>query len=225
MEPRDKNGLTQAEFLAQYRQKDYPRPSFTADVVALSGTANAAATFARDGMCSLRVLLIQRGGHPYLGCWAFPGGFVNQDEDADSAAARERAEETGIVGLSAVQLGSYSKPGRDPRGWTISAAYLACVDVDVAAQAGDDAARALWCDTCVQRCDDGLIEVRVAAEGESPLCVFATHDDSRNADRTKVISCEGFAFDHADMFADALARVLCLERLHQASNVFSALQT
>jgi hypothetical protein len=36
MELRDTRGLTEAEFLAQYRQKDYPRPSFTVDIAVFS---------------------------------------------------------------------------------------------------------------------------------------------------------------------------------------------
>lgn len=79
METRDKNGLTEREFLASYRQKDYPRPSVTVDI----------AVFQR-GQGGLRALLIRRGGHPYLGCWALPGGFVNPDEEAHAAAARGR---------------------------------------------------------------------------------------------------------------------------------------
>ena len=39
----------------------------------------------RDGV--LCVLLIERGGHPYLGYWALPGGHVEQGrESADTAA-------------------------------------------------------------------------------------------------------------------------------------------
>jgi len=116
---RDKNGLTESEFLAQYQQKDYPRPSFTADMVVFSNAANAIREFERSGSCDLQVLLVKRGGHPYLGCWAFPGGFVNPREDADTAAGRELEEETGVAGLVFEQLGRrvfmLSRPGRTGR--------------------------------------------------------------------------------------------------------------
>ena len=106
-EPRDKNGLTEAEFLASYTPKKYPQPSLTADIC----------VFRRhDG--GLQLLLVQRGGHPYLGRWATPGGFCNPDETADACAARELEEETCVSGLKLEPIGLYSTPGRDPRGWT-----------------------------------------------------------------------------------------------------------
>ena len=56
-------------------------------------------------------------------------------------------EETGIkMDPSDLALvGVYSKPGRDPRGWTVSAAYLAKVDPKkVKPVAADDASDAKW---------------------------------------------------------------------------------
>ena len=133
MEVRDRNGLTEREFLEQYRDKRYPAPYLTADVVLLS----------KDG----RVLLIRRKGHPYLGCWALPGGFVNPDESAETAALRELFEETCVALTEADihEIGLFSEPGRDPRGWVVSDAYLALVDRDrIAFSAADDAADARW---------------------------------------------------------------------------------
>jgi 8-oxo-dGTP diphosphatase len=95
------------------------------------------------------VLLIRRGRHPYKGSWALPGGFVELDEDADQAATRELAEETGIellpTGVRLEQLRCYSAPNRDPRMRTISIAYVVSArDVPVP-RARDDAETArLW---------------------------------------------------------------------------------
>lgn len=62
----------------------YPHPNVTTDCV----------IFGFDGT-KLRVLLIERGAEPYKGRWAFPGGFLNMDESAETGALRELREETG----------------------------------------------------------------------------------------------------------------------------------
>lgn len=110
---------------------DYERPMLTADCVVLDN---------RD-----RVLLIRRGGDPFKGCWALPGGFMEMDETIEHCAVRELMEETGIkVPEARLRLiGVYSTPGRDPRGRTVTVAYALRVD-DVSATAGDDATETRW---------------------------------------------------------------------------------
>ena len=93
----------------------------------------------------LEVLLVQRSNEPYKGCWALPGGFVEEDEDLKDAAARELEEETGVMARVLDEFGAWGKPGRDPRGRTVTIAYLAVVGPDSPReQAGDDAAVARW---------------------------------------------------------------------------------
>lgn len=135
MENRDKNGLTEQEFLEVYKKKNYPRPYLTADLVVFSPNLD-------------EVLLIKRGGHPFLGRWAFPGGFANANESVNQTALRELREETGISTLTEediYEIGLFSTPGRDPRGWVVSDVYAAKVDpASTAVQAGDDASQAQW---------------------------------------------------------------------------------
>ncbi len=72
-----------------------------------------------------KIVLIKRKNEPYKGKWALPGGFVDYGERVEAAAVRESHEETNLdvelVGL----LGVYSDPARDPRGHTVSVAYIA----------------------------------------------------------------------------------------------------
>ena len=91
-----------------------------------------------------KVLLIQRGFDPFKGCWAFPGGFMNIDETTEQCAIRELEEETGLKLENLKQIGAYSKVDRDPRGRTITVAYLAIVDTPLEVKGLDDAAKAQW---------------------------------------------------------------------------------
>lgn len=110
----------------------YPRPAVTTDCVVFTQEEEP------------KVLLIQRGNEPYKGCWAFPGGFMNMEETAEECAVRELKEETGLTVNQIRQIGAYSKVDRDPRGRTVSIAYLAIVDTPTAVSGMDDAAKAAW---------------------------------------------------------------------------------
>ena len=91
-----------------------------------------------------KVLLIQRGADPFKGAWAFPGGFMNMDETTEQCAIRELEEETGMKVATVHQIGAYSKVDRDPRGRTITVAYLAIIDSPMEVKGQDDAAKADW---------------------------------------------------------------------------------
>ena len=90
----------------------YPRPAVTADCIVITKEAEP------------KVLLIQRGDQPFKGGWAFPGGFLNMDETTEQCAIRELEEETGLHISDVHQIGAYSKVDRDPRGRTVTVAYL-----------------------------------------------------------------------------------------------------
>ena len=110
----------------------YPRPALTADSIVITKEPDA------------KVLLIERGDDPYKGCWAFPGGFMNMDETTEQCAIRELEEETGLHVNNVIQIGAYSKVDRDPRGRTVTVAYLAIVDRPLVVIGQDDAAKAEW---------------------------------------------------------------------------------
>lgn len=144
-ELKNKDGLTEKEFLEQYKPGNYERPSVTADILLLTIDPK---------LNNLKVLLIKRGDHPYMNCWALPGGFIGMQESAFEAANRELKEETGLEGIYLEQLYTYTQPKRDPRMRIISIAYMALIPIDQAEKmqmkAGDDAAEAAWFDIVVK---------------------------------------------------------------------------
>lgn len=113
---------------------EYPHPAVTTDVVIFT---------IREGL--LKVLLIKRGGDPYQGKWALPGGFVNMDEDLEAGARRELEEETGVSGVYLEQLYTFGKPDRDPRERVITVAYYALIPSEkVQLRAATDAEAVGW---------------------------------------------------------------------------------
>ena len=111
---------------------DYPRPAVTVDVALVTREPRP------------RVLLIRRKHDPFAGTWALPGGFVDEGETLAAAARRELREETGVTDVDLEQLAAFGDPGRDPRGWTVSVAFLARVAAGTPAAAADDAAAVGW---------------------------------------------------------------------------------
>ena len=118
-----------------YDVNEYPRFAVTVDLVVLT---------LRDG--ELCALLIRRGGEPYVGKLALPGGFTHEDEDIEAAAYRELQEEVSVGRRDVVleQLRTYGAPERDPRTRVVSVAWLALGANLPEPSAGSDAAEALW---------------------------------------------------------------------------------
>jgi len=146
-------------------------------------TVDLAVFTIRDGAFS--VLLVERGSEPYAGSWALPGGFVEPDEDAETAAWRELHEETGVErfgssGGHLEQLRTYSAPDRDPRMRVVSVAHVAFAPDLPEPSAGSDAGGARWWAV------DDLLDVR--PDGDQP-------DVPR------------LAFDHAEILRDAVERI------------------
>ena len=122
------------------RTYEWPRPALTVDVALFTvrGTLNG---------LRLQVLLIRRGRAPFKGRWALPGGFVREDEDLPAAAARELAEETGVSGAVLEQVAAVGTPRRDPRGHTVTVAYVGLVAPDRhRLEPTGDSAAARWFD-------------------------------------------------------------------------------
>ena len=147
-EIRNKDGLTEEEFLKQYKPSKYERPSVTVDMLILCMSRY---------LDNLKVLLIQRKNHPYINCWALAGGFVGIHESTYDAACRELQEETGLVTNTYLeQLYTMSNPDRDPRMRVIDVAYITLMR-EQPVLAGDDAKKSLWFDISLH---DDILELK-----------------------------------------------------------------
>ena len=85
-----------------------------------------------------------------------------------------------MSGIPVRLVGVFSRPGRDPRGWVVSAAFAGVIREAPPVTAGDDAATAAWYQ--LERREEGLVLCR---EGET-------------------VRAEELAFDHGEILAAAL---------------------
>jgi len=107
-----------AAFLARYDPRAFPPFAVTVDVVVLTVHRGR-----------LAALLVRRLEPPQQGMWALPGGFVGEQQDLSEAAWHTLARETGVdalpPGIHLEQIGTYGRPGRDPRMRVVSVSYVA----------------------------------------------------------------------------------------------------
>lgn len=168
--------MTEEEYLEHCKTIAFARPCVTVDML----------IFSMNKEQQLELLLIKRGGHPFKGKWAIPGGFVEINESLEEAAARELKEETNLEGIYLEQLYTFGEVDRDKRARVISVAYLALVPAgNLEFAAGDDAVDA--CSFVVKR-------------EKGNFTLYAK-------DRDLVLAEEDLAFDHKDMILKGLERL------------------
>ncbi len=222
-ELRDKNGLTEEEFLAAYRPGDYVKPSVAVDMVIFSAIERKEKNYRKLPEKELRVLLIRRGGHPCLGCWALPGGFVEPDETTEQAAVRELKEETNVENIYLEQLYTFSDPKRDPRTWVMSCSYLALIDSEkVNVAAGDDASNAAWFTVNLETVSQNLTKQQDGFCKTTEYMLTLSYDnikltakirhelirsDKGAVNNYDIIENNGIAFDHARIISYAVERL------------------
>ena len=182
---RDRRGKTEEEFLRDYDVTQYFRPSVTVDALLY---------YPVDGN-NIKLLMIKRGGHTFIGTYAFTGGFVEKDEPCEVAVRRELEEETGITGVPLRQLVTVSTPERDPRWRNITVVYSGKLSSLPKATAGDDAVGATWFD--VRR--DGST-LYFSCDGDrftSKLSVVRDEFGDIDLNNTTIVERGLTAFDHA----------------------------
>lgn len=139
------NKKDEKEFLEAYNQGDYDRPSLATDMAVFTISNEEIKDYRKLPKKELSVLLIKRGEHPYMNCWALPGGFVRKGETVEETAYRELREEAGVTDICLSQLHCFSEPKRDPRGWIVSCSFIALAEEEqFHLNPGDDAIDTKW---------------------------------------------------------------------------------
>lgn len=222
-EIRDRNGLTEEQYLAAYDASRYDRPSVTVDILVFTVTEGEKENYRKLSEKELRILLIKRGEHPFLGKWALPGGFVKMDESLDEAAIRELKEETNIDNIYMEQLYTWGDVGRDPRTRVISTAYMSLADSSTLnIKASDDADDAKWFTVSAKTFQEQkdvtengyiirqMIKLNLTGDEEELSAIIRkvkTVDGKVTRIAREIVESEGLAFDHAKIIEYGLERL------------------
>jgi 8-oxo-dGTP diphosphatase len=133
---------------------------------------------------SVHALVVQRVTQPAKGLWALPGGFVGLGESLPDAVRRILRRETGLEDVYTAQLATFGAVERDPRGRVVTVAYYALVPA-------------------------ATLQEALAGRPATLLAhIDAVPDEETTT--TTVTGAEGplvLAFDHAEILAQAVARV------------------
>jgi 8-oxo-dGTP diphosphatase len=89
---------------------------------------------ATSALMSLWIPLVRRTREPYESHWALPGGWLPDDEELATAAARTLRETTSLTPTYLEQLYTFGALDRSPGRRVISVVYWALVQSDEAAQ-------------------------------------------------------------------------------------------
>lgn len=219
----NKQGFTEEQFLVAYDAGNYERPSVTVDMLIFTVTDEEKLNYRKLSEKVLRLLMIKRGDHPYIGQWALPGGFVNMDESMEEAAYRELKEETNIDDIYMEQLYTWGDVGRDPRTRVISTSYLSLIDSGVLdIKANDDAEDAKWFTISCKLYQE---QKTVTEKGYIHQCIYklglSNEEEALSAivktvktvegKVTKiervVVETNGIAFDHAKIIVYGIERL------------------
>ncbi|ABM24517.1 NUDIX hydrolase [Shewanella sp. W3-18-1] len=108
--------MTEAEYLANYDPKVFKAQLLTVDAVLFTYHDQ-----------QLKVLLVQRSNHPFLGLWGLPGGFIDEncDQSLEQTVLRKLQEKTAVVPPYIEQLCTVGNCSRDIRGWSVTVCYTA----------------------------------------------------------------------------------------------------
>lgn len=116
------------EFLRNYNEDDYKRPSVTNDMIIFTTDDKEEDNVRKVPKKGMQVLLVKRNDYPYIDKWALPGGFIDIKESLEDGAKRKLKEKTGIDNVYTEQLYTFGDVHRDKRTRIISIGNMALIE-------------------------------------------------------------------------------------------------
>jgi len=219
-EIKNKQGLTEEEFLKNYKDDIYKKPSFTVDMLIFTVMDKEKENYRKLPEKALKILLVKRGDHPYIGKWALPGGFVGIEESLDEAALRVLKAETGIEDIYMEQLYTWGEVSRDPRTRVVSSSYMALVDSkSLNITAGEYETDASWFNVSYDILEEKktsvengyiyeqLVEIKLWNDVDTLSAKIKTTENLEGKIKRELIENEGLAFDHGKFIEYAIERL------------------
>jgi 8-oxo-dGTP diphosphatase len=227
MDRLNKDGQTEKEFLAHYNPEKYKKPAVTVDVIIFTIGDEEGRNLRKLTGKKLKVLMVKRKNHPFIGQWTLPGGFVNLDESIEHAAKRELLEETGIDAeredIYMEQLYTWGDVTRDPRMRVISTSYISLINSEaIHLLPGDDASEACWFEVKSRIASEAktfveggyilerVVELKLIGQGkEFSSLIKVTREVKGRSKRLEktVLESHGIAFDHSLIIEYGLERL------------------
>ncbi|MBS5937471.1 NUDIX hydrolase [Clostridium sartagoforme] len=217
---KNKQGLTEEEFLKQYDSAIYEKPSLTVDMLIFTVMEEEKENYRKLAEKSLKILLVKRGNHPDMGKWALPGGFVLTDESLDDAALRVLRKETNIENIYMEQLYTWGEVNRDPRTRVISSSYMALVDSSsLSIKAGNNEEDARWFNIEYNLLSENsldiesgesfeeIVEIKLWNNSEEISAKIRVIENIDGRIRREIIESVGLAFDHGKFIEYAISRL------------------
>ncbi|AGY77809.1 NUDIX hydrolase [Clostridium autoethanogenum] len=217
---KNKQGLTEEEFLKQYDDSIYEKPSLTVDMLIFTVMNEKKENYRKLPEKSLKILLVKRGDHPCIGKWALPGGFVGINESLDQAALRVLRAETNVDDIYMEQLYTWGEVDRDPRTRVISSSYMALVDSSsLSIKAGSDEEDAAWFNVSYNLLQEKkeamekgyiyeqIVQIKLWNENEELSAKIRIIENPDGEVSREITESTGIAFDHGKFIEYAISRL------------------
>lgn len=197
---------SEEEFLKNYDNSIYDKPSVTSDIVLFSVSNGSKDSYRKLNKKYFSVLLVKRHNYPFKDKWCLPGGFISNSETSEEAARRILAKETNLHDIFLEQLYTFDDINRDPRCRVMSVSYMGLVDKNKLNDSlFEDAS---WFNImCLE--DDKSYHVTLDNGNEEIKFVVGKTLKDKTTDRYKfdVVENDSIAFDHPRIIISGMERL------------------